>query len=607
MKGSPVIVLTLIVLLAPAGAAPPQDVFDLIRNGDVPALKALIEKSPELVRSLDPNGNSLLHHAARIGDAGLIRYLLEKGAEPDLAGAMKQTPLHLAATYDRGEAVTALFERKAALEARDDYQRTPLLVCARERGQATTGRRLIEAGADVHAVDRFGTSALELAAWRGKGDFVDLLLEKGARLPEPGEKWHELLQLAASQGLETLFQRLAEMVTDLKDSAGPGLLGAAAEGGSAGIVGRLLEKGYDPAATDRFGWTPLHYAARDGRTDAVRFLLDKGAPLNARTIMGQTAYNIAKEREMEASVSLLTGKGAETAPIRFPVLKGDYLGQEPPEGKPELFGLGIISSIWGLHSTAVFCPDGNEVYWAPMITRPGEFYSTGGLLMMKRVGGQWAPPVWAPFSAPGLGDDVPFFSADGNRIYFISRRPLPGETAIGSERIWHADRIASGWAEPRPLDRVVNEHPMHWEFSLDKAGNLYFAGQAPDTRGMTDIFLARFVDGKYEKPVNLGAPVNSAVIEDSPFIAPDGSYLLFSRQFDLWVSFRGESGAWSEPVSLGPEVNSEAIEICPVVTADGKYLFFLSQRDGESHAYWVRADVIERLRPGRRGGPLLRP
>jgi hypothetical protein len=30
---------------------------------------------------------------------------------------------------------------------------------------------------------------------------------------------------------------------------------------------------------------------------------------------------------------------------------------------------------------------------------------------------------------------------------------------------------------------------------------------------------------------------------------------------------------------------------------NGKYLFFVSQRDGESHAYWVRADVIEKVRP----------
>jgi Tol biopolymer transport system component len=143
---------------------------------------------------------------------------------------------------------------------------------------------------------------------------------------------------------------------------------------------------------------------------------------------------------------------------------------------------------------------------------------------------------------------------------------------------------------------------MHWEFSLDRTGNIYFAGRPPDSRGMSDIYLARLNGGAYEKPVNLGDPFNSAGIEDTPFIALDGSYLLFSKQFDLYVSFRGADGAWGTPVSLGPEINSPSIELCPVVTADGKYLFFLSQRDGESHAYWVQAKVLEELRAGHEAG-----
>lgn len=72
------------------------------------------------------------------------------------------------------------------------------------------------------------------------------------------------------------------------------------------------------------------------------------------------------------------------------------------------------------------------------------------------------------------------------------------------------------------------------------------------------------------------------------------------RQYDIWVSFRGESGAWLEPVKLGPEVNGPAIDICPVVTDDGKYLFFLSQRDGESHVYWIGTEAIEKLRPDKK-------
>jgi hypothetical protein len=97
---------------------------------------------------------------------------------------------------------------------------------------------------------------------------------------------------------------------------------------------------------------------------------------------------------------------------------------------------------------------------------------------------------------------------------------------------------------------------MHWEFSLDCEGNVYFAGNSPGGLGMNDIYGARFIQGGYEKPANLGQPVN-----------------------------------------LGRGVNSPSIELCPVVTADGQYLFFLSQRDGESHAYWVSAKVIEKARP----------
>jgi hypothetical protein len=422
-------------------------------------------------------------------------------------------------------------------------------------------------------------------------------------VPENGEVWANMLSEALSHGLDTLFRRLTASGQDLKalDPAGERLLHGAAAGGSAGIVSFLIDKGFSPDRADRFGWTPLHYAARDGRVEAARALIERGAASSARTLMGQTPYNVAVERKMEAVASLLAEKGADRSDIRFPVLEGSYLGQKPPGDKPELFAPGIISSIWGLHSTAVFSPDGNEVWWAPMVTSPGEIYSRGGLLMMKRVKGRWTPPAWAPFSGPNGEDDVPFFPSDGKRLYFISRRPLPGESQAGSERIWFTERTPAGWAGPRPLDPNVNSVEKHWQFSIDRKGDLYFAGRPPDSRGMSDIYVARFADGAYGKPVNLGDPINTAEIDDTPFIAPDGSYLLFSRQFDLWVSFRGAEGSWGQPVSLGPGINSPSIELCPMITADGKYLFFLSQRGGESHAYWVSADFIDKLRPKKDG------
>ena len=575
-----------------------QDIFELLLKKDAPAVKALIEKSPQLLDSTDADGRTPLHYVAAGGVAEFCDYFIDKGAKLELQDAHHKTPLHAAASNDRKDAVAVLIKRGASLETRDDYGRTALILCARERGQAATGRLLIEAGADVNAVDRLESSALELAAWRGKSEFIDLLLEKGAVVPSSGRRWQAMLSTAASEGLETLFGRLTDSGQDLRavDPSGQWLLFSAAAGGSAEIVGALVDKGFDPERPDRLGWTPLHYAARDGRTEVARFLIEKGAALDARTLMGQTAYNVALERDMQAVAALLAEKGADKSDIQFPVLEGDYLGQTPPGDTPELFRPGIVSSVWGLHSTAVFSPDGNEVYWAPMVTFPGETYSRGGLLTMRRVDGRWTPPAWAAFSGPNGQDDVPFFSADGNRMYFISRRPLPGEEQDGEEKIWFVDRTEDGWSEPRPLDANVNSVNKHWEFSLDGEGNVYFAGQPPDSRGGDDIYFARLRDEEYQKPVNLGEPVNSPLGENCPFVAPDGSYLLFSRQDDLWVSFREAGGAWSEPVELGPEVNSPAMELCPVVTADGKYLFFLSGRGGESHAYWVRADFLAALK-----------
>jgi ankyrin repeat protein len=53
------------------------------------------------------------------------------------------------------------------------------------------------------------------------------------------------------------------------------------------------------------GWTPLHFAAREGRADAVAVLLDHGADINAKTASGATALQYASERRRDEVVELL--------------------------------------------------------------------------------------------------------------------------------------------------------------------------------------------------------------------------------------------------------------------------------------------------------------
>ncbi|MCU0379004.1 MAG: ankyrin repeat domain-containing protein, partial [Bacteroidales bacterium] len=374
------------------------------------------------------------------------------------------------------------------------------------------------------------------------------------------------------------------------------LMHDAAKGGSSEIVEALYKKGLKMDPRDKHGWTPLHYAAMNNHVNVIQTLLDNGADVNARNLMGQTAYNVAEEFGTTESKEMLVKKGADNKPMQFPVMEGDYLGQTPPGDKPVIFAPGIISSIWGLHSSLAFSPDGSEVYWVPMIEVPGQPYSRNHIHLMKKDGNRWVSPKIATFSGiEGVSDGEPFFSHDGKRLYFNSTRPNPEQENRKKENIWYVERTESGWSEPKPVSQEINMMSMHWEFSVDKKGNIYFASDNAGGSGMQDIYCSSFKEGRYGKPENLGININSADNEMTPFISPDGDYLIYCRGTELLISFRHTDSTWGKSESMGAPVNT-GFELCPLVTPDNKYLIFLSGREGESHAFWVSAGVIEGMR-----------
>jgi len=617
-------------LLAIASLSISNNIHEFAQKGDLDGVKTLIAKEPGLINAKDKDGRTPLHWACRgvhlevvkflveeeadvnaednnkivplhslatRNAAAAIAVLLDNGANVDAEDYGGNTALHYAAMSDAADAVEILLAAGADIENRDDYRRTPLILGARERGGPRTIKILLDAGAEIDARDKFQDTALNLASWRGKKEVVDILLDAGASIPSKGRDVHYLFSMAASHGLNRLFDVVAKAGGDptFKLPDGGTLLHAAAAGGSAEIIEILVEKGLDINRKDNYGWTPLHYAARDGRVEAAERLIAKGADIEARSIMGQSPLNVADERKYDKVRAILIAKGAEDKPIQFPVLEGDYMGQNPPGEKPELFAPGIVSSIWGIHSAAAFSPDGNTVMWAPMITVPGRLYSRGGILMSERVNGRWTAPRFTSFTGDKDGD-VPFFAPDGKRVYFMSAMPPPDNQKSEKERIWYVDRTAEGWSKPKLVDAAVNDYPHHWHFSVDADHTIYFGSSVPDGLGEGDIYYAELVNGKWQKPENLGAPVNSGESEGMPFIAPDGSYLLFSRTYDLYISYSKEDGGWTEPVKLEAPINSPGIDICPMVSPDGKYLFFLSQRGGESHIWWVDAGFIEKLK-----------
>lgn len=98
--------------------------------------------------------------------------------------------------------------------------------------------------------------------------------------------------------------------------------------------------------------------------------------------------------------------------------------------------------------------------------------------------------------------------------------------------------------------------------------------------------------GVFQEPFSLGPEINTDNHEGCPYIAPDGSYLIFSRN-GLWISFKGENGNWMKAISMGTNFDG----ICPYVSPDGKYIFFLKMGMRYDDIYWASAKIIEELRP----------
>lgn len=150
------------------------------------------------------------------------------------------------------------------------------------------------------------SDALLKAATSGKADKIKQLLASGASIEATDVNRMTPIMLAAQHGHVDAFQALAHAGANLHALAfrQVDLLEAAAQGDKVEIVRFLLDRGlpvnghWQPLndTLKKMGHdTPLIRAADDGNVDVVRVLLEAGADRNAK-YQGETALQMIKER-----------------------------------------------------------------------------------------------------------------------------------------------------------------------------------------------------------------------------------------------------------------------------------------------------------------------
>jgi Tol biopolymer transport system component len=284
----------------------------------------------------------------------------------------------------------------------------------------------------------------------------------------------------------------------------------------------------------------------------------------------------------------------------FPVLKGPYLGQNPPGITPEVFAPGIVSrSDYHEHSSPAFSPDGKEVYWSAYCVVNG--VENERIFFSKLEGGTWTSPEIVEFTKESDGG-CPTFSPDGNRLYFHSWRPYPFSERFEHYNIHYVERSLDGWGEPIKLGPTVNSDKGTWSPFCGPDGSLFFDSEREGVKGAGDIYCSRFVNDSFEEAESLGDGINTKHREFSPCMSPDGSYILFTRYTkrpkgnQIYVSFRNRDGSWDRAINLGEKINLCKKARFPTLSPDGKYLFFCAFKGADVEIYWMDAKIIEECR-----------
>ena len=265
--------------------------------------------------------------------------------------------------------------------------------------------------------------------------------------------------------------------------------------------------------------------------------------------------------------------------------KGEYLGLNFPDTVPEIFAPGFISGKGRLHCFLAFSVDNKEIYW---MTIPPK------IMTIREIDGIWTSPELAPFST-GNRNQAPFVAHD-NTIYFSSNR----DGGKGRLDIWYTTKTDSNFTIPINIGNKINTGNSESTPTVSENKTMFYAGSVRGKLYNVGIYYSIYENGEYQAPVFLPGPINimdTAILDYTPFIALDESYLLFcsnrqnpEKEFcHIYISFKNEHGEWGKPIDLSLKMNFTTSSKFPYISPDGKFLFFSSG----ANMFWVDAKIID--------------
>jgi outer membrane protein OmpA-like peptidoglycan-associated protein/tetratricopeptide (TPR) repeat protein len=190
------------------------------------------------------------------------------------------------------------------------------------------------------------------------------------------------------------------------------------------------------------------------------------------------------------------------------------------------------------------------------------------------------------FAPQNLGDSInstaleyfPSLTIDGSKMVFTKR--------TGGDEDFYESNFSNGtWSKAKALSGKVNTNLNEGAQCISQDGNwIIFTGcNYPEGQGSCDLYISYKTKNGWSEAENLGPMVNTDFWESSPTLSPDKKDLYFASSIaggfggrDIWVTHRLPTGKWSRPINLGAAVNTSGDESCPFMHADNETLYFNS-------------------------------
>jgi ankyrin repeat protein len=315
-----------------SGEAP---LMEAARRGNVATVRALLSNKANPNAKESNGGQNALMWAISQRQSAVVEALIEGGADVHPGSKTGFTPLMFAA--QRNDVDSARFLLRAGARPNDAQPKTGLtpLMIASAMAHTGTVDLLLDNGANPNLADASGYTSLHrvvrdsdyginLATKDAQLTIVKSLLKHGAnpnaRLSQDKEKAAAEIKNGNVQQAE---RRTAVTVTEIiLQGATPLFL--AAEVSNLDVIKTLVEAGADPLSPTERGTTPLMMTAGAGtdvqreRTneeramalETVKFLVDRGADVNAAGQYGWTALHAASYQGINEIIEYLVSKGA---------------------------------------------------------------------------------------------------------------------------------------------------------------------------------------------------------------------------------------------------------------------------------------------------------